>query len=49
MIMKLVENVCLDEISDKFENTLCQIKKLGHYVKSYKNRVYSLEATFSVW
>ena len=30
IIMKLGQNVCLDEISDKFENRSCGGQKLGH-------------------
>ena len=34
IFMKLGRNVCLDEISDNFENGSCQVKNL---VKSEKN------------
>ena len=37
IIIKLGQNVCLDEISDEFENGLCWVmlsQKLGHGVKS---------------
>ena len=34
IIMKLCQNVCRDEISDKFENRSCGGQKLGHQVKS---------------
>ena len=37
--MKISQNVSLDELSDK--NWSCQLKKLGHNVKSYKNLVYA--------
>ena len=30
MIMKLDPNVCLDEISDEFENGSCLVEKLDH-------------------
>ena len=30
IIMKFNQNVCLDEISEKFENGSCRIKKIGH-------------------
>ena len=30
IIMKLGQNVCLVEISDKFEIGSCRVKKLGH-------------------
>ena len=30
MIMKLDQNVCLDEISDEVENKSCWDQKLGH-------------------
>ena len=36
MIMKLDQNVCLDEISDEFENGSCPVKKtrsLGQILK----------------
>ena len=42
ILLKLAQNVCLDNISDKLK-----IKKLGHEVKSKKNLVYTLEVTFS--
>ena len=45
-LMKLGENVWLDEISKKFGNGSSE--KLGHYVKSCINLVYVLEVTFSV-
>ena len=34
IIMKPGQNVCLDEISDEFENGSCWLKKLGHLVKT---------------
>ena len=30
MIMKLDQNVCVDELSDEFQNGSCLVKKLGH-------------------
>ena len=33
IIMKLGQHICLDKISDEFENSLCGKKKLGHKVK----------------
>ena len=43
IFMKLVWNVCLDEISDEFERG----QKVDHKVKSQKNLLYAPEATFS--
>ena len=34
IIMKVVQNVCYDEILDEFENGSCRVKKLGHKFKS---------------
>ena len=34
IILKLGQNVCLDEILDESENGLCQVRKLGLQVKS---------------
>ena len=39
IIMKLGQNVCLDEVSYKCENGSCWDQKLGHKVKSWKNLV----------
>ena len=47
-LMKLDENVCLDEVWDEFENGSYGGQKLGHLVKSWKKLVYALEVTFSV-
>ena len=44
--MKLCQNECLDESSEKFETGACLNKKLGHEVKSLKKLVITLEATF---
>ena len=33
IIMKLGQNVCLDEISKEFGNRSYQVKKIGHQVK----------------
>ena len=30
IIMKCGQNVCLDEVSDEFENGSCLVKKVGH-------------------
>ena len=30
IIMKLGQNICLDEISDKYENESVQVKKIDH-------------------
>ena len=34
ILMKLGQNVCLDEVSDEIEKGPCWVKKLGHWVKS---------------
>ena len=44
VLMKLGHNVCLNEISDKFENGSCQVA----WSDLRKNLVYALVATFSV-
>ena len=47
IIMKLGQNLCLDEISDKFE--MCHVgSKTKTHVESEKNLVYTLKARFSV-
>ena len=48
IIMKLGQNVCLDEISDGFENGSCWVKNYVTRSKFRKNVVYAPEATFSV-
>ena len=45
--MKLGEIVCLNDISDEYENESWG-QKVDHQVKSYKTFVSALEATFSV-
>ena len=45
IVIKLGQNIFLDEISDEYENGSCQMK---NKVKCSKNFVYALEATFSV-
>ena len=47
--MKCGQNVCLNKVSDKFENGSCRVKKnvsLGEILE--KKLVYVLEAIFSV-
>ena len=48
IIMKLVQNVCLDEILEEFKKWVMSGKELGHLVRCKKNLVYALKATFSV-
>ena len=48
IIMKLDRNVCLVKISDRIRIWVMSGEKLGQEVKSWKNLVYALEATFSV-
>ena len=48
IIMKLVQNVCLDETSQEFENGSCWVEKLVTRSNLRKNFVCALEATFSV-
>ena len=48
ILKKFGQNACYDEISDKNKIGSCGGQKLGHQVKFYKNRVYTLEATFLV-
>ena len=50
IIMKRTQNVCLDEISDRFENGSCWVKtrSLVQMLEKKKKLVYALEATFSV-
>ena len=45
IILKLGQNVCLDENLDEFENRWCRVK---NSVKSQKNFMYTLKTIFSV-
>ena len=46
ILMKLGQNICFD--LGRVPTWVMWGQKLGHLVKSYKNLVYALEATFSV-
>ena len=35
LLMKLGQNVCLDEISDEFENGSYRVKKLGQILENF--------------
>ena len=48
IIMKPGQNVCLDKISDRFENGSCWVKTRSLVQIFKKKLVYDLEATFSV-
>ena len=48
IIMKVCQNVFLDEISNEFENRSCRVKNKVTIQILEKNLVYALEATFSV-
>ena len=48
IIMNLNKKVCLDEISDEFENGSRLVKNLVTRSNVRVNLVYALEATFSV-
>ena len=47
IIVKPGQNVCLDEISDKFRDGSCWVKNYVTRSNVSKNLVYALEATFS--
>ena len=46
ILMKLGQNVCLNNIWNYFENWSCQVK---NYVTRSKKLLYALEAIFSAW
>ena len=48
IIMKLGQNLCLDEVSDKFENGSCHVKNWVTRSSLRKSLYTLLEATFSV-
>ena len=47
MLLKLGQNVCLNVISNEFENRSCLVK--NYVTRSNRRKTYVLEATFSIF